>query len=387
MTIRVAVTGMGVMTPFGFGVEAIRDNILCGRHRFGVTTRFDASRFRTAYSAQSEFAGSMLELGFRCTEEALDCAGLQDQMQNAALVIGISGDYNALNAYWKHQQIGRDPGSGIVEFLPAYHSDAIATRFRIGGPRLVFNNACVASSNAIGAAYDYIVQGKVDVAVCGGYSLVSEEMYAKFDSGMAFSSDGRVRSFSGKRTGMLLGDGGAMFVLEKWEAAIRRKATILAEIIGWGAACDAYHVCQPHPEGAGMAAAIGRALQRAELVQSRVDYINAHGTGTLHNDKSETLAIKRAFGDYAYDMPVSSTKTMTGHILEGTGAVETAICIAALQNNIVPPTAGYLDKDPHCDLDYVPNVPRSKDLSVVLNLNASFGGNNTALLVGKAIER
>jgi 3-oxoacyl-[acyl-carrier-protein] synthase II len=381
---RVAVTGIGIATPFGFGEAAVVRSILAGRHGFRPVTRFDTRLFRTSYAAESEFGGSLAELGIRCAEEALQDAGSPD-IRDAVLVLGIAGDYDALQAYWRSKQSAGETDRRILEFMPAYQANLLATRFgMVGtGQRICLNNACIASSNAIGLGYELIAQGKTDIVLCGGYSLVTEEMFAKFNSGRAFAADGRVRAFSANRSGMLLGDGGAMLVLENLARARQRKAAIKAEMIGWGLSCDAFHVCQPHPEGAGMAHAISKALAKASITSRELDYINAHGTGTLHNDRSETLALKKALGEEAYRIPVSSTKSMTGHILEGTGAVETAISIIAMNRNIIPPTAGYEQRDPQCELDYVPNEPRSSSLNTVMNVNASFGGNNIAIVLQK----
>lgn len=421
---RVVITGIGMMVPSGFGEEAARSSVLAGVHQFRPVTRFDTSPFRADIAAESAFTGSLLELGLRLAQDALASAGLDD-LSASSLVLGIQGDYNGLQHYWRErldepsllaagqpaiaaagQKTTRErqseavelegirserlhserlrPGTvPAVEFLPAFHMQRIAERYGLHpqGKQLCLNNACIASSNAIGIAYELIRQGKADTVLCGGYSLVTGEMFAKFDSGRAFARDGRVRAFSANRSGMLLGDGGALLVLESLEHAALRGATIHAELLGWGLSCDAYHVCQPHPHGAGMASAIERALQSSGLQADQIDYIHAHGTGTPLNDRSETAAIKQALGAAAYRTPISSTKTVTGHILEGTGALETALSVLAMKEGILPPTAGYEQLDESCDLDYVPNEPRAAKLRRVINLNASFGGNNTALVL------
>ncbi|WP_164779708.1 beta-ketoacyl-[acyl-carrier-protein] synthase family protein [Paenibacillus kobensis] len=386
MSARVVVTGIGIMTPSGFGAETVKHTILAGVHQFRPITRFDAAKFRSAVAAQSDFEGSLLDLGIRCTEDAIRSAGLSgSDAEEASLVLGIQGDYDALSQYWKLRREQELYDSRIAEFMPSCHLEALSHRFGLNGrgKKIVLNNACIASSNAIGIAYELIKQNRADRVLCGGYSLVTEEMYAKFDSGRAFASDGRIRSFSRNRTGMLLGDGGAMLVLESYESAKRRQAPILAEMAGWGLSCDAFHVSQPHPEGAGVTRAVEKALRTSSIDKVGVHYINAHGTGTPYNDKSETLGIKQAFGEHAYRIPISSTKTMTGHILEGTGAVETAISIIAMNEGILPPTVGYEEPDPLCDLDYIPNQPRHQEVDTVLSINASFGGNNTAIIMRK----
>lgn len=383
---RVAVTGYSLMTPFGFGEEAVKRHLFAGEDRFAPVTRFDTDKFRTAVAAESAFAGSFLELGMALAESALGMARLPDG--DAAVVLGTMGDYGELNRFWRERLDGveRTNRPGAAEWLPALHPERMADRFRLRGRRLAYTNACIASSSAIAGACELIAQGKERAALCGGYSLVTEEIFAKFNSGRAFSRDGKVRAFSRGRSGMLLGDGGAMFVLEELDSARRRGAAVLAEIEGWGIANDAYHVCQPDPEGRGMARAMDKALRRAGVGPEDIDYINAHGTGTPLNDASETRAVKRVFGEAAYRIPVSSTKTMTGHMLDGTGAAETAIVMLAMRAGIVPPTAGYTEADPACDLDYVPNRARAASLRRAVNLNAAFGGFNSAIVVKSVRE-
>ncbi|WP_127566759.1 beta-ketoacyl-[acyl-carrier-protein] synthase family protein [Paenibacillus xylaniclasticus] len=386
MSARVVVTGIGMMTPAGFGEETVKQTILAGVHQFRDITRFDGSKFRSAIAAQSTFEGTLLDLGRRCMEDAIRSAGLSEiGLAEASLVLGIQGDYDALSRYWKAKMEQEMYDSRIVEFMPSYHLEALSNHYGIAkrGSKMVLNNACIASSNAIGIAFELIKQKRTDRVICGGYSLVTEEMFAKFASGRAFATDGRIRSFSRNRTGMLLGDGGAVLVLESYESAKRRQAPIYAEVAGWGLACDAFHVSQPHPEGAGVRRAIEKALRTSSIDKEQIQYINAHGTGTPYNDKSETCGIKQAFGDTAYRIPVSSTKTMTGHILEGTGVVEAAISIVAMNEGVIPPTVGYEEPDPQCDLDYVPNVPRQQQIDTVMSINASFGGNNTAIILRK----
>ncbi|WP_338552326.1 beta-ketoacyl-[acyl-carrier-protein] synthase family protein [Paenibacillus sp. KS-LC4] len=388
MSNRVVVTGIGVMVPNGFGEEAVKRSVLAGEHLFRPVTRFESTPFRSAFAAESDFKGSLLELGVRLAEEAVASSGIND-LSESSIVLGLQGDYNALQQYWRLKSSGQHSAIPISEYLPSYHLKVLADQYRVKGNvrKISLNNACIASSNAIGVAYEMISRGQSETALCGGYSLVTEEMFAKFNSGRTFASDGRVRAFSANRSGMLLGDGGAMLLLESLEHAEKRGATILAEILGWGLSCDAFHVCQPHPDGNGMALAIERALAAASIHKEEIDYIHAHGTGTPLNDRAETAAIKQAFGTKAYDTPISSTKTMTGHILEGTGALETALSILAMKHDTIPPTVGYEQQDPHCDLDYVPNSPRKKQLNKVINLNASFGGNNTAIVLQKWVER
>jgi 3-oxoacyl-[acyl-carrier-protein] synthase II len=298
------------------------------------------------------------------------------------VLIGTQGDFTGLHQFWADLAAGApaDPTEAHRSFAGGIPL-AVAARLGFTGPRLAFINACVASANAVLHGCRLIDAGVVDVAVVGGVYLVEEEQFAKFDSGRALATDGRLRAFAQGRGGMLLGDGAAALVLESREHALRRGADAKDRITGYGMAADAHHVVQPHPEGRGLAQAIGRALRRAAVPAEGVQYVNAHGTGTRLNDPAETAALHAAFGGHAERLLVSSTKSMTGHMLEATGAVELVICLMALEDQVVPPTAGYDVADPECDLDYVPNQSRPAALRRALSINAGFGGLNTALVL------
>ncbi|MCZ8516858.1 beta-ketoacyl-[acyl-carrier-protein] synthase family protein [Paenibacillus filicis] len=383
---KVVITGFGVLTPFGFGEDAIVRHMFNGDHGFKKTSRFDSSRFRSSYSAESNYNGSLLELSIQLSQEAIEMAGLPRDV-NANVLIGTSGDFDILMDYWKQKLSGNAPGVPLLEKMASYHAEKIAANFGFNGKTIGFNNGCIASSNALGIGYEMIAQGKANVAVCGGYALVCEEQVSRFNSGRALSKDGLIKSFSADRSGLLLGDGGAIFVLESEEHAQSRGASCLLEICGWGMTSDAFHITQPHPEGLGMAMAMEKALRASNIECHQIKYINAHGTGSVVNDDRETKAYKKVFGDLATAIPVSSTKTMTGHSLEGTGAMETAILLVSMKHNFILPTIHYLNKDPNCDLDYVPNEGRKvSSLDVTMNLNASSGGNNVVTVFRKTVE-
>ncbi|WP_245697730.1 beta-ketoacyl-[acyl-carrier-protein] synthase family protein [Streptomyces phaeochromogenes] len=270
----------------------------------------------------------------------------------------------------------------VGDAVPARLAELLAGGLGLVGPRLTFTNACVASAAAIIHACRLISSGRIDVAVCGGGYLVEEETFGKFDSGRALSRDGMVRPFSADRTGLLLGDGVAVVVLESAEHARRRGARPLAGVVGWGAASDAHHIAQPHPEGVGLARAARQAMRLAgDPDGDALDYVNAHGTGTKYNDGAETRGLRAAFPKRAESIPVSSTKSTTGHLLEAAGVVEFVITMLALTDGVLPPTAGFTAPDPECDLDYVPNEPRRTDPRRALTVNAAFGGANTALVL------
>jgi 3-oxoacyl-[acyl-carrier-protein] synthase II len=280
---------------------------------------------------------------------------------------------------------GTDPAvaaARLADAVPAHLAESLAGGLDLTGPRLTFTNACVASAAAIIHACRLISSGRIDVAVCAGGYLVEEETFGKFDSGRALSRDGMVRPFSADRSGLLLGDGVAAVVLESAEHARRRGARPLADVVGWGAATDAHHIAQPHPEGVGLARAARQALRLAGDPDGAVlGYVNAHGTGTKYNDGAETRGLRAALPERAESIPVSSTKSTTGHLLEAAGVVEFVITMLALMDGVLPPTANFTRADPECDLDYVPNRPRQADLRRALTINAAFGGANTALVL------
>ncbi|ELP69857.1 beta-ketoacyl-[acyl-carrier-protein] synthase family protein [Streptomyces turgidiscabies] len=414
MTREVTVTGYGVRTAFGEGAEALRRGVFAGVPAFRPTTRFDTRPYRTAVAAAAPDEVEVVDAGDsvegwalrdalgRCGGAALAMAGLGVGVE-AAVILGVAGDHRSVTRYWlgagdfvpgESSYVGRGSvvagravprapeGARLADAVPARLADLLAGELGLAGSRVTFTNACVASAAAIIHACRLISSGRIDVAVCAGGYLVEEETFGKFDSGRALSRDGMVRPFSAERTGLLLGDGVAAVVLESAEHARRRGARPLASVIGWGAATDAHHIAQPHPQGAGLARAAQQALRRAgDPDGASLDYVNAHGTGTKYNDGAETRGLRAAFPKHAESIPVSSTKSTTGHLLEAAGVVEFVITMLALLDGVLPPTAGYGSPDPECDLDYVPNDPRPADVRRALTINAAFGGANTALVL------
>ncbi|MGY1499508.1 beta-ketoacyl-[acyl-carrier-protein] synthase family protein [Streptomyces sp. QTS52] len=397
MTREVTVTGYGVRTAFGEGAEALRRGVFAGVPAFRPTTRFDTGPYRTGVAAAAPDGPEAVE-GWalrhalrRCGGDALGMAGLGVGAE-AAVILGVAGDHRSVTRYWRGagDSVPRDPEGalptteleGLADAVPARLAELLADGLGLTGPRLAFTNACVASSAAIIHACRLISSGRIDTAVCAGGYLVEEETFGKFDSGRALSRDGMVRPFSADRSGLLLGDGVAAVVLESAEHARRRGARPLVSVVGWGAATDAHHIAQPHPEGAGLARAARQAMRQAGDPDGvSLDYVNAHGTGTRYNDGAETRGLRAAFPKRAESIPVSSTKSTTGHLLEAAGVVEFVITMLALLDGVLPPTAGYGGPDPECDLDYVPNEPRPADPHRALTINAAFGGANTALVL------
>ncbi len=438
---EVTVTGFGVRTAFGTGPDALRRGVFAGVPSFAPTTRFDTGPYRTPMAgAAPDGPGGTEHWALRpalagCGAEALDMAGLPRGTE-AAVLLGIAGDCTSITRYWREAAAagaaaagpdedggsgagrdairapgltGTDPGRGLpaagagtgsvkaaelagvsadaaaarlADAVPAHLAESLAGGLGLTGPRLTFTNACVASAAAIIHACRLITGGRIDVAVCAGGYLVEEETFGKFDSGRALSRDGTVRPFSADRTGLLLGDGVAAVVLESAGHARRRGARPLASVVGWGAATDAHHIAQPHPDGVGLALATRQALRLAgDPDGASLGYVNAHGTGTKYNDGAETRGLRAALGKRAESIPVSSTKSTTGHLLEAAGVVEFVITMLALTEGVLPPTANFTRADPECDLDYVPNSPRRADLRRALTINAAFGGANTALVL------
>lgn len=386
----VLLTGFGVRTAFGSGAAALRAGVFDGRPAFAPITRFDASAYRSDLAATGGEAAPLREVLAETTASALEMAGMPKGSQ-AAVLVGTAGDFTGMTRFWRAaaDRTGTagsadsvPDGPGAADTVPGWQAEALAAEFDLHGPRQAFTSACVASATAIIQACRLISTGRIEAAVCAGAYLVEEENLAKFGSGFALSHDGMVRPFSADRSGLLLGDGVATVVVESAECANRRGARPLAALTGWGAAADAYHVVRPHPQAAGLVSASRQALRRAG--DPRIDYVNAHGTATKANDPAETRGLRELFGEDAGSVPVSSTKSTTGHMLEAAGAVELVITLLALLDGVLPPTAGFTEPDPACDLDYVPNRPRRSELRRALCVNAAFGGANTALLLERA---
>jgi 3-oxoacyl-[acyl-carrier-protein] synthase II len=380
----IAITGYGVVTAFGEGADRLRAGVFAGVPGFRRVTRFDPTPYRCHYAAEGAVTERELDVAMRCGRAALEMAGLDAPLRGAVL-LGTTGDFTEINRFWR-ADLGGEPLTApdrLANSMPGQLADRVARGIGVEGRRLAFNNGCVASSSAIIHGCELILSGREEVALCGGCSIVDEEFFAKFDSGRALAKEPWLRAFSADRSGLLLGDGCAFLVLEAGRHAARRGAPCLAAIEGWGAASDAHHPCQPHPDGVGLASAIGAALAQAGVPAGAVGYVNAHGTGTPLNDAAETNAIKLAFAERSPRPPVSSTKSSTGHTLEAAGALETVISMIALSDGVLPPTIGYTTPDPACDLDCVANAARPADLDHVLTVNSAFGGMNTALLLSR----
>lgn len=365
---RVVVTGLAVRTAFGAGPAALLTSALTGTPAFAPVTRFGTAGYRTNVAATLPGNPDL-------TEELV--AAVSDACADAEL-IGTPAE-------------ARDAGplAGIPLLLAA-HADRrnrtvaaeVATRTGLGPAPRTYTAACVAASTAIADAAGMIGRGELGRAVVAAGYLVDPDTFALFDAGRALARDNQARPFSAGRSGLLLGDAVAAVVLESAAMAADRAAPVRATVAGWGRAGDAYHVCQPRPDGAGLARAIIAALERAGVAPAEVGYVNANGTGTPFSDAAETVALHTVFGPAADTIPVSSTKSVHGHALEASGLVEFVLTALSLGTGRLPVNAGYLGPDPNCRLDLVVGAARPATPRYALSLNAAFGGANTALLVG-----
>jgi 3-oxoacyl-[acyl-carrier-protein] synthase II len=407
MTRRVVVTGLGVVSPLGTGVNENWEALCAGRSGIGRIQKFDASAF------PSQIAGEVK--GFRPQDfmdkqqiRRLDVfihyalASARMAMEESKLKIDESNG----------SRVGCITGSGLggLEMLEHFHSvlldrgpqkispffipgiianmaaGQIAIEFGAKGPNLSIETACAASSHAIGESFRMIREGITDAMITGGAeAVVTPLALGGFCSMRALSTrndepEKASRPFDLDRDGFVMGEGAGILILEEMEHALERGAKIHAEIVGYGMSGDAYHISAPHPEGEGAISCMNMAITYAGLKPGDVDYINAHGTSTKLNDLSETKAIKAVFGEHAYKLAVSSTKSMTGHLLGGAGGMEAVYSVLALKHGIIPPTLNYETPDPECDLDYVPNVARKAELQVVMSNSFGFGGTNASLI-------
>jgi 3-oxoacyl-(acyl-carrier-protein) synthase len=369
---RVAITGMSATSAFGRGTDPLLAGALSGRPAFGQAARFTVERRRA--KAAAELPGNPLladELA-AVIDTACDMAGLlQPDRRSATLLLALHTDAVA----------ARQAGALSVAGNTAAE---VAARTGLPDAPRVYATACVAASTAIADAAAMIVSGRAtQVVVAAGY-LVDEDSFALFDGGRVLARDGQVRPFSSGRQGLLLGDGIAAVVLESATSARQRGAAALAWLAGWGRAGDAFHVCQPSPDGSGLALAIGAALRRAEVDPAAVGYVNANGSGTGYADASETAALHRALGSHAGEVPVSSTKSVHGHALEASALLEFVVTVLVVRAGLLPVNAGFLGPDEDCRLNLVLGTAAEVRCRHALSLNAAFGGASTALLVAAA---
>jgi len=404
---RVVVTGIGALTPVGNDVTTSWENLKAGQSGIGRVTLFDPSNLTTqiagevkAFDPKQHFdvkearrLERFVQFAVVAAREAIADAHLEINEQNnenIAVVIG-SGVGGALSVP-EQAKILETRGARRVSpfFIPMILVDTaagqIAIEFSIKGPNMAVVSACATGANALGEAAEMIRRGDVDVVICGGTeACLAPLAFAGFNNMGAISTRNdepakACRPFDATRDGFVLGEGAGVLVMENADHARARGAKIYGEIIGYGTSADAHHVAAPDAEGEGIGRAMQWALKRAKIEPAQVDYINAHGTGTRLNDSIETNAIKQVFGEGAYNIPVSSTKSMIGHTLGGAGAIESIICLKAMQESILPPTINYSTPDPACDLDYVPNTARAKMINVAMTNSIGLGGHNASVI-------
>jgi 3-oxoacyl-[acyl-carrier-protein] synthase II len=425
---RVVITGMGAITPLGHSVPDMFEAQLQGRSGVAPIAHFDARRFPTTFAAEvkafdvarsvpdagewSKHCGLNSRFAAAAARQAVVDAGLVDggRVDRTRVGVylgcgeGVQDFYNLISVLaqtykpdtrfldlpsFEREGLSRFHGAGERE--QELHTTAahLADLFGLEGPNYTCLTACAASSQAIGEATELIRYGDADVMLSGGaHSMIHPFGVTGFNRLTALSTRNDApqkasRPFDLNRDGFVLGEGAAMLVLEELEHARKRGATIYAEVTGYGSTADAFAVTDSHPDGRGAIACVRGALQDSGLSAADIDYINAHGTSTKVNDRVETLAVKNVFGEQAYKVPMSSSKSMLGHLIAAAGAVELITCVETIRRGVLPPTINYETPDPECDLDYVPNVAREREVRHALSNSFGFGGQNISLIVSR----
>ncbi len=421
---RVVITGIGSINPMGHDVETVWRGLKEGSSGVGYTTIFDASRFPTRIAAEVKdwdvsdagedtekwrFRGRHTRFAAGAAKQAVESSGVldatldptrfgvylgsgegnQDFISFSRMITAALSD-NGLDVS-RFAKVGLETLNPVFEVeqepnMPASH---LAAMYDAQGPNANCLTACAASSQAVGEATEIIRRGDADVMLSGGtHSMIHPFGVTGFNLLTALSTRNdeptkASRPFDRTRDGFVLGEGAAMVILEELERAKQRGAQIYGEILGYGSTADAYRITDIHPEGRGAIGCMRMALDDAKLSPDAVDYVNAHGTSTTVNDKVETVACKEVFGERAYEVPISSTKSMMGHLIAAAGVTELIVCLMAIRDRTLPPTINYENPDPECDLDYVPNEAREASCDVALNNSFGFGGQNITLIVGR----
>jgi minimal PKS ketosynthase (KS/KS alpha) len=416
---RSAVTGIGVVAPGGVTRDAFWEMITSGRTATRKITFFDASGFRSQIAAEADFdphaAGltdqeitrmdRYIQFAAAAGMEAVADSGLDPERlagDRTAVALGsavggtmyLEDDYVAVSNRGQMWEVDPDYARPFLfsALVPSSLASEIALKFGANGPAAVISTGCTSGIDAIGYAHHMIQDGEADIVITGAAeSPISPISMACFDPIKATSPrnddpEHASRPFDRDRDGFVMGEGGAVLIVEELESALARGAHIYCEVAGFASRGNAYHMTGLKPDGLDMAEAISDAMRQAEFVPEDVDYINAHGSGTKQNDRHETAAYKVSLGDQAYNIPVSSIKSMIGHSLGGIGALEMAACALAIENGVVPPTANWENPDPECDLDYTPKVAKQKHIDVALSTGSGFGGFQSAMLFGRPKE-
>jgi len=407
MTRRVVITGIGAVTPIGADVASTWDAMLHGRGGIGRITRFDPSPYESQIAGEvkdfdptkymdrkdARRTDRFAQLAVAAASQAMTDASLDVTADPERIGVAIATGVGGLETLIEQVLLMEKRGPGrlspfLVPMLMANAGSAqISMQFGLKGPNVTHVSACASSAHAIGESAEMIRRGQADVMVAGGAeAAVLPLAIGAFSNMHAMSRrnddpEHASRPFDKDRDGFCLSEGSAAVILEERERALGRGARIYGELVGYGATADAYHITSPSPEGEGNARAMEMALTQAGLRPTEIGYINAHGTSTQPNDREETVAIKRVFGEHAYTLLVSSTKSMTGHLLGAAGALEAIACLLAMRDGRIPPTINYATPDPALDLDYVPNTAREATVTAALSNSMGFGGHNASLVL------
>jgi len=411
----IVITGIGIASPIGIGKDAFWQALTKGTCGIKEISSFDTSDYSCKIGAEirdfdpEEFIEKFrkylqqntenrkpidsldrsCQLGLSATYLALEDSHLNLKKENKkkiGVIMGTtSGTSNAFVNYhktWLEQGIDKVKPEDVAKHKHESIANSISDEFSLSGCSLLLGTACSAGTYAIGEAFDLLRSGKFDVIFTGGADAFSELSRCGFNALRSLTKT-KCRPFDKNRDGMAIGEAAGVVILETLEHAIERQANIYAEVIGYGLSCDAEHMTAPQASGESAAQTMNMALKDAGITPEKVDYISAHGTGTPLNDKMETNGIKKAFGEQAYRIPISSVKSMLGHTFGAAGAIKAISCILALKHNTIPPTVNYQTNDPECDLDYVPNESRKKEIDITMSNSFAFGGNNSTVILKK----
>ncbi|MDQ0194992.1 beta-ketoacyl-ACP synthase II [Paenibacillus wynnii] len=412
MSHRVVVTGMGVVTSLGKDLETFWDNLMNGKSGVSLVEAFDVSDYTTRiassvkdFDAEERFGRKearkmdrFVQFAVAAGEEALKDSGLTigEDIDAERIGVSVGSGIGGLGTWEDQHNLLLEKGPKRVSpfFIPMMIANMGSGQLSINlgakGPNTTQVTACATGSHSIGESYRFIQRGDADAMICGGAeATIRPTGMAGFCAMRAMSTrneepEKASRPFDVDRDGFVMGEGAGILVLESLEHAVKRGARIYAEVIGYGLSGDAHHMTEPDPDGA--ARCMKMAIRDAGIAPEEIDYINAHGTSTPVGDRSETTAVKKALGDHAYKVAISSTKSMTGHLLGAAGGVEAIICGLSLQKGMIAPTINLDNQDPECDLDYVPNVPRKADLNIVMSNSFGFGGHNATVILKKFIQ-
>lgn len=411
---EVVITGIGIISSLGFNIDSFWNNIIKGKSGIKLIEKFDTTDLSCKIGAEinnfdpsfymdykdSRVFDLYIQYALAASKLALNDGFLNTKLLDPSRIgVLISTGIGGIETFEKQSfnlfshGVKKISPFMIPSIISNMASGVVAINIGAKGPNFCITSACASSSHSLGEAFKIIQNNKADIIICGGSEAAITKLgYAGFCNMKAMSTkfndkpEIASRPFDKKRDGFVMGEGSAILILENKKHAEERKAKIYCEIIGYGLSCDAYNITKPDPTGLGLKSCIDMALQDANINKNSVDYINAHGTSTIYNDKFETLAIKSFFGEYSSNINISSTKSMTGHLLGASGALEASICAKSLSTSIIPPTINYEHKDNDCDLNYTPNICIKKNINIALSNNLGFGGQNSTLVFKKYIK-